>query len=144
MSNLFNGADMIILMYDITSIESFNHIDKWYKIALEKKESYSKFCLIGNKSENEDNRKVSSESLTEYATNKDIKLYDEISTITGKNINVLFGKIARELYNQIENCGLNYEENNNIVGTSSNGDFNNSTSFQLVAQKSNNSKSCSC
>ena len=99
--------------------------------------------MIGNKSESEEGRKVSKELLTEYAKGKEIKLYDEISAITGKNINVLFCKIARELYNQIENCGLNYEENN-IGGTSSSGDFNNSRSFQLIAQKSNNSKSCSC
>ena len=143
MSNLFNGADMILLMYDITSLESFEHLDKWYNIAIEKKESYSKLCVIGNKSESEEGRKVSKELLTEYAKGKEIKLYDEISAITGKNINVLFCKIARALYNQIENCGLNYEENN-IGGTSSSGDFNNSRTFQLIAQKSNNSKSCSC
>ena len=87
MSNLFNGADMILLMYDITSLESFEHLDKWYNVAIEKKESYSKLCVIGNKSESEEGRKVSKELLTEYAKGKEIKLYDEISAITGKNIN---------------------------------------------------------
>ena len=63
----YKAADMILLTYSIDDINSFNHLKDWYKdvISITKQGVY--FCVIGNKSDLRDDRKVTEQMGNEFA-----------------------------------------------------------------------------
>ena len=105
-SDTQNSPDFFILLYDITKIRSFNHINiylkqiKKYLSFYDKEGKNPNFCLVGNKVDLESERKVNNEFINNCIKNNKIKYY-EISTKTGKNVNnviqsfiQIFDKIA--------------------------------------------------
>ncbi len=48
---LHRGADGIVVVYDVTSKESYDHIDGWLAEALRHTEEKPRILLIGNKAE---------------------------------------------------------------------------------------------
>ena len=94
----FNGAHAVILVYDITRKETFDALDSWLKMAQETAPSDVKLLLVGNKSDDEENRQVSKEMGQGYMNNIGIEKYIETSAKTGQGIKDLFKKIAKELY----------------------------------------------
>lgn len=145
-SNLFNGAEMILLMYDITNSNSFTEIDEWIHISKEKMESYAKFALVGNKCDLKEDRKVKEEEGKEYAEKNKLSIFQEISTFTGQNINLLFEKIVKVLFLQIINCerNLDAELDTNSISGLDHSQRNNSNSFYLSSKSKKNHNSCSC
>ena len=103
---LLDEADFFLLIYDITKVKSFNKINIYLKqlkkfLLLYDKEGKSpNFCLAGNKSDLEGERKVQIENINKCIEKYGIKHFD-ISVKTAKNINSLiqffvsiFDKIA--------------------------------------------------
>ena len=98
--NVLNTADFFLIIYDITKIRSFNQINIYLKQLRKCLFSYDKegknmnFCLIGNKSDLEGERKVGLEFV-----NKCIKKYNinhfEISAKTGKNVSNIISSILQ-------------------------------------------------
>ena len=104
--NLLNVADFFFLVYDITKIRSFNQINiylkqlKKYLFLYDKQGKYPNFCLIGNKSDLEGERRVGLEVVNKGVDKFGIKHF-EISVKTARNMNNLvqffvniFDKIA--------------------------------------------------
>ena len=60
-SRFYKGVDGVILVYDITSHESYEKIDSWVKQAKENTTKELPFILIGNKSDLVDKRDVQPE-----------------------------------------------------------------------------------
>lgn len=145
-SNLFNGTEMILLMYDITDSNSFTDLDEWLHTSKEKMESYAKFALVGNKCDLKEDRKVNEEEGKEYAEKNKISIFQEISTFSGQNINLLFEKIVKVLFLQIINCEKNLDgdlDTNSISGLD-HSQRNNSNSFYISSHNKKMHKSCSC
>ena len=92
--NLIEAADFFLLIYDITNIRSFNQINLYLKVikkylALFDKEGKSpNFCLAGNKSDLEGERKIGLDHINKCIDKNGIKHFD-ISTKTAKNMNNL-------------------------------------------------------
>ena len=92
--NLLIEADFFLLIYDITKVRSFNQINLYLKqlknfLFLYDKEGKSpNFCLAGNKSELEGERRVGLEVINKCIEKYGIKHFD-ISVKTAKNINSL-------------------------------------------------------
>ena len=99
-------ADFFFLVYDITKIRSFNQINiylkqlKKYLFLYDKQGKYPNFCLIGNKSDLEGERRVGLEVVNKGVDKFGIKHF-EISVKTARNMNNLvqffvniFDKIA--------------------------------------------------
>jgi GTPase SAR1 family protein len=89
---LLNNADFFLLIYDITKIRSFNLINlylkqlKKYLYFYDKEGKSPNFCVVGNKSDLEGERKVSIEIVDKCIKKYNIKHFN-ISIKTGKNIN---------------------------------------------------------
>lgn len=57
----YRGTQAVLLTYDITSMDSFLHIEKWFNEVLESAEPDALVFLVGNKCDREIDREVSTE-----------------------------------------------------------------------------------
>ena len=96
-ANYYRKADGVILVYDTTSIDSFNNLDYWLK-------SIKFYCkrdipiiIIGNKIDLEN--KIDKETLNNFMReHSNIPIFNT-SAKTGKGINEAFYNIAQTIYN---------------------------------------------
>ena len=82
-------AQVILLIYDISNMESFNSINKWFTDVLDVKSTEAVYVLIGNKTDLESERKISSEQ-GQYLANEKNMIFSEVSAKTGSGFNELF------------------------------------------------------
>ena len=96
-SHIYKDADGIILVFDVTSEDSFNQITDWME---QIKNNVSKeevnLILIGNKCDLEE-RMVEKERGEEMAEKLNIKYY-ETSALTGQGINEAFEGLAKQIF----------------------------------------------
>ena len=107
--NLFKNTFIALLVYAINDINSFNNLEKWLNILREFSFDNIVF-LIGNKSDLKKERKVKREEAEKLKNSYDnIKLFFEISSDNGENINKLFETIAIWIYrkNEVDEKNLN-------------------------------------
>ncbi|KAL4474715.1 hypothetical protein ABPG72_002308 [Tetrahymena utriculariae] len=99
-SAYYKGADGIVMVYDVTSENSFQDIDKFW---ISEVESYAEknveLLLIGNKSDLD--RQVSTQSAQEYAKSKNMEFF-ECSAKTSDSVQQAFLTLARKLMNKKE------------------------------------------
>ena len=90
--NLLSTGDFFLFWYDITKIRSFNQINLYLKqvkkflFFYDKECKIANFCLAGNKSDLEGERKVGMEIINKCIQKYNIKHFD-ISIKMGKNVN---------------------------------------------------------
>ena len=85
-----------IVCYDITSHESFQHVEKWIEDARALREDDVLLILVGNKLDLEDRRQVTTEEAQAYADKMNLMFF-ETSSKTGHNIKHLFNELAKKL-----------------------------------------------
>ena len=111
-SNYINNAHGFIFIYDITDLDSFNHVINWVDMALGKNPKTVVNFLVGNKSDNDEERKVSKEEAKNLAKEKNL-FFLETSARNNDNIQKLFYFF---LYELIKYYKINkYQENENLV-----------------------------
>ena len=97
----YRGAIGIIIVYDITKVESFQHIATWLADARNAARSECSVCVVGNKGDLEDQRVVRTEDGKLFCTENNL-LFFECSALTGDNIYEIFNEISRHIFNKIE------------------------------------------
>ena len=103
-------ANIIILVYDITRKESFNHIPDWINGLTNVNFDNVIFALVGNKIDLDDKREVSKEEGIKLAEEKKC-IFEEVSAKTAENFSELFYK---QLFDEIVNKfkpGINGNDN---------------------------------
>jgi Ras-related protein Rab-6A len=65
----------MVLVYDVTELETFQHIESWINEALKKSEQDCKFALLGNKIDLGDLRVVTKEDV-------DVRTIQRVLTVT--------------------------------------------------------------
>jgi len=93
----FNGADAMILIFDITRSSTFSNINNWYSTAVKYGLSGIPRILIGNKIDLKDDRKIIM-PMAEHLSEKLNAPYFETSALTGDNVKLIFHKIAELVY----------------------------------------------
>jgi len=93
----FNGADGMILVFDITRSSTFSNINNWYNTAVKYGLSGIPRILIGNKIDLKEERKIIL-PMAEHLSEKLNAPYFETSALTGENVKLIFLKIAELVY----------------------------------------------
>ena len=94
----FNGADGMLLVFDVTSLNTFNNIKNWYSTAVEYGLSEIPKILIGNKAHKGNERRVILPLAEHLCEQLNIFYYYETSHFTGYNVKEVFEKIAELIY----------------------------------------------
>ena len=112
-TSYYKSAHAIIIIYDITEINSFEHVKNWM-IDIDKfaKQGVLK-TLVANKTDLEEQRKIKKEEGESIAKKYGVNFF-EVSAKDNKNIDELFLDIAKSLLVKNDN-GLNEENVSNIV-----------------------------
>jgi len=95
-SSYYRNANAIIVVYDITNEDSFRDVDGFLKEGQRYASSKCELFLVGNKTDLEDKRSVSSESGQETAKRYNIPFF-ETSAKSGDQVQTLFEQIASKL-----------------------------------------------
>ena len=84
-------ANIILLVYEVTSKDSFLHLNHWLNDLTTVKKDEVIFVVVGNKTDLEDKREVSREEGEQFAKDNDY-LFAEVSAKDGKGFQDLFYK----------------------------------------------------
>jgi len=98
--HFYMGTEAVILIFDLTSLKSFESIPKWYEDIKKYVIADNKIIgfILGNKEDLEDNRIIAKKDANKIA--KELGLdYIETSALTGKNVELSFHKVAEALIN---------------------------------------------
>ncbi len=98
----FNGADGMLLVFDITRSSTFSNVNNWYSAAVKYGLSGIPRIIIGNKVDLAEERKIIL-PMAEHLSEKLNAPYFETSALTGENVKVVFQKIAELVYKSKEN-----------------------------------------
>ena len=98
-SAYYRGADGIILVYDVTSAESLDHVHDWLKEVNRYAAEGTVKLLVGNKSDRTSDRVVTFEQAQALADELGIPLI-ETSAKSAKNVEEAFLTLAGELIRQ--------------------------------------------
>ena len=102
--NYYKGSHGILLLYDITKMTSFENIREWIRDIKEEVSEKAIICLIGNKIDLTDNRKISKEKGEELAEEYKIPFF-EASAKSGENVDEVFKALYKkisEVYGDLE------------------------------------------
>ena len=95
-SAYYRGADGIIMVYDVTTSESFDHVEEWLsEVDRYANENTSKL-LVGNKADLIDEKQVPEETAQKFADKIGISFL-ETSAKTATNVDAAFLTMAKEL-----------------------------------------------
>lgn len=127
-SAYYRGADGIIMVYDVTSQESFDHVSDWLNEVNRYASEGTCKLLVGNKSDINDNKAVTYETAKAFADSLSIPFL-ETSAKNAQNVEEAFLTMASELIAIREMVG----ESNRPTGNK-----------LMENAKSGNNNGCSC
>jgi len=97
----YRGAAGALLVYDITSRESYNHLSTWLEDARTLASAGIVIILVGNKKDLEDEREVTFIEASRFAQENNL-MFLETSALTGDNVEEVFLKCARTIFSKVE------------------------------------------
>ena len=107
-SNFYRNSSLAVLVYAIDNKESFNLVENWLNDLKSQANEDVRIFLVGNKSDLEEDRKVSKEEGEKYKLDQHLDLFMETSAKTGQNARNVLVEAAKILYNDY----LKFDENN--------------------------------
>ena len=99
----YKNSNLIVLVYNINNLLTFKSIPKWVDEVKAETYKNTKFLLVGNKCDLEENeREVTTEEAKKYAEDNNMK-FIEVSAKTGKGISDnMFNSIIKELLKDVK------------------------------------------
>ena len=107
--NYYKGASGIILIFDVTNINSYENIKKWIIEIKEEISDKVSIVLIGNKIDNVNGRKITREQGDKLAGEIGVKFF-ETSAKTGEGINESVFFLVKKIFEndpEVKNKGRN-------------------------------------
>ena len=96
----YKNSVCAILVYDITNRDSYEHISSWVEDCLAQSPKTVFMVLVGNKSDLNEQRKVTFEEGQQMAKNNNMLFY-ETSAKSGLNVDKVFEDSAKEIHKKI-------------------------------------------
>uniref|UniRef100_A0A7S2N4U8 Ras-related protein Rab-1A n=1 Tax=Helicotheca tamesis TaxID=374047 RepID=A0A7S2N4U8_9STRA len=112
-SAYYRGADGIIMVYDVTSKDSFDHVNDWMKEVNRYASEGTCKLLVGNKSDRTADKIVKEEEAKEFADELGIAFL-ETSAKSAKNVEEAFLTMAGELIKQRAERGSNGDDKQKV------------------------------
>ncbi|EKE39000.1 Rab family GTPase [Entamoeba histolytica HM-1:IMSS-B] len=100
-SSYYRGAHGIIVVYDVTDVQSFNHIRQWLNEIEGNASPNVVKMLIGNKADKDATKAVSTEQAAEFAKQEGMKFF-ETSAKQSINVEAAFLELAQDIKNQMK------------------------------------------
>jgi GTPase SAR1 family protein len=97
----YRGAAGALLVYDIGSRESYNHVSSWLADARSLANPDIVIVLVGNKTDIEEDREVTFLEASRFAQENDL-IFLETSALNGDGVNEVFAKCARRILSKLE------------------------------------------
>ena len=110
----YKGAKGALIVYDITQKESFENINKWMSEVRDKSAKDLKIMIVGNKTDLENERQVSTDDALERAKELESPVM-EASALDGNNVKAAFYDLLKEMYKEIKKK-IDIVENQNAGG----------------------------
>jgi Ras-related protein Rab-1A len=101
-SAYYRGSDGIVLVYDTTDKDSFDHMDSWLQEVNRFAGDSTSKLLVGNKSDMTAERAVTSEEGQKKADSLKVLGYIETSAQSADKVDQAFGMIAAEMIKKAE------------------------------------------
>ena len=97
-SNFYRNSSLAIILYAIDNKESFEHAENWLNDLKSQANPDVRIFLVGNKSDLEEERKVSKEEGIKYKNEQGLDMFMETSAKTGYNARNVLIEAAKMLY----------------------------------------------
>jgi Ras-related protein Rab-4B len=97
----YRGAVGALILYDVTSRDSFNNLPTWLQDAREQAWKDISIIAVGNKRDLKEQRQVSFLEASRFAQEQDI-LFLETSALTGDSVQEVFYTLAQRILNKVE------------------------------------------
>ena len=110
--NYYKGAHGIILIYDVTSLQTYENVKTWINQIREEAPANVIIFIAGNKIDIEEERKVKTEEGKKLADEFGLPFY-ETSAKNDININETFENLVEEIDKTYSKLGANGGETNN-------------------------------
>ncbi|XP_060063030.1 uncharacterized protein LOC132543532 [Ylistrum balloti] len=104
-SSFYRGSHGIMLVYDVTDMESFQHVESWIQEVVKYGGSENTLILVGNKSDLTSKRVVTYDMGKKFADKLGIS-FMETSAKSATNVESLFMTMASEIKTQIVDGSL--------------------------------------
>jgi len=120
----YRGAAGALLVYDITRRDTFNHLATWLDEARQHSNENMAIMLIGNKSDLDHKRAVSTDEGAQFAKANDL-IFLEASAKSAHNVEEAFVQTAAKIYQNIQSgvVDISNEAHGIKVGVSQNNKY---------------------
>ena len=97
-SNFYRNSSLAVILYSIDNRESFEHAENWLNELKSQANPDVRIFLVGNKSDLEEQRKVTKEEGLKFKTDQGLDIFMETSAKTGYNARNVLIESAKILY----------------------------------------------
>ena len=137
-NNFYRNTSLAMMVYSIDSRESFEHINIWLKEIKIYSHPDVIIILIGNKSDLEEERKVTYEEAKKFKEENKLLYFEETSAKNGINSKEIFYESAKILFKEHLKYSSMAQNNNSNDNFSVNSNSNALTKLKRVNSKRNN------
>jgi small GTP-binding protein len=106
MANLYvRNAFAVIIVFDVTSLESYNHLENWMEMCHQSDPSPRVYFVVGNKIDLRPHRTIEHHDAERWAVSNNAS-YIEVSALTGENISELFASVGTGILDVLYDKGM--------------------------------------
>jgi len=140
-SSYYKGSKGVLIVYDITNKSTFENVDKWINDFRMKCDDNSSIIIVGNKSDKEDERKVTIEEGEEKAKKYNLAFF-ETSAKDGKNVEDAFKFLFEKVVDNYKKSKETKEKKGELLQNDENGENINLDFGNSFTNKYKNKKCC--